>query len=93
MIYSLPDIDECKADDSLCREGTYCENTQGSYTCKGRHAACSLDHMMSHEHHMTITPPTACHISCNLTCTGPGAGKCTECKDGYVMENESCVGE
>ena len=52
-----------------------------------------LTHMMSHEYHMIATPPTACHISCKLTCTGPGADKCTECKDGYAMENDSCTGE
>jgi len=29
------DVDECESDD-LCSTGTYCENSVGSYTCKGQ---------------------------------------------------------
>ena len=27
------DVDECSEDDTLCKEGTYCFNTPGSYKC------------------------------------------------------------
>lgn len=31
------DINECVESQNLCPVGTYCANTEGSYTCEGKH--------------------------------------------------------
>ena len=31
----IADKDECMGEDPPCSDGTYCENTPGSYICKG----------------------------------------------------------
>ncbi len=36
---------------------------------------------------------TACHVSCQLSCDGAGPEGCDECKGGYRMEENICVGE
>ena len=40
-----------------------------------------------HEHTLV-----ACHLTCLLACTGPGPSGCVECKDGFVKENDTCMG-
>ena len=40
LIYSINDLelidtDECKGDESICKDGTYCLNTPGDYRCQG----------------------------------------------------------
>ena len=40
-----------------------------------------------HEHTLV-----ACHSTCSLACTGPGPTGCVECMDGFVKENDTCVG-
>lgn len=33
---SLSDINECEDDTAKCKDGTYCDNTQGSFLCQGQ---------------------------------------------------------
>lgn len=32
---------------------------------------------------------TACYDNC-LTCAGPGAQQCTDCKEGFTLKNRMC---
>ena len=57
------DVDECIEDDTLCKEGTYCFNTPGSYKCYSElcllacdpHVTASDGHVITSDGHVTAS--------------------------------------
>ena len=86
------DIDECKIDgDTRCKEGTYCFNTPGSFTCNGAfNCVCYCVYPLP----ILCPRSLGCDKACKKVCNGPGPSKCAECSSGYTRnEHGVCRGQ
>lgn len=96
------DVDECKIDgDTRCREGTYCYNTLGSFSCRGKTLCIMLSLILPPCIFIIYPVPYVllfllvdCDKACKKICNGPGPVKCAECATGYTRnEHGVCRGQ
>lgn len=96
------DVNECLEEKSPCNDVQYCENTVGSYKCNKCDAACATCSSKGSDNCLTCAPRyymkdkpglcSACHTSCDNTCTGPDSTHCDSCRSGWEMASDTgCV--
>ncbi|XP_068132441.1 protein disulfide isomerase CRELD2 [Hyperolius riggenbachi] len=83
---SCVDHDECSAEESPCKEGQYCVNTEGSYLCRKCDGSCSG---CTGEGPEKCVECSAGYVLEDIKCTD--VNECEGSEQVCVRENEDCV--